>query len=158
MHIKKNNQNYDKKWMLHAIFLANHANNMQEIPVGSVVIFNNKIIGEGWNQSISKQDPSAHAEILALRQAGKYISNHRLVDAEIYTTVEPCIMCIGAIINARINRLIFGARKKNRDNLFIKKILSSSESNHNFIITEGILAQECEKAINNFFYYRRTKY
>lgn len=154
------NQNniHDIKWMSHAIFLAHQASNMQEVPIGSVVVLNNKMIGEGWNQSISKQDPSAHAEILALRQAAKYMSNYRLINAEIYTTIEPCIMCIGAIIHARINRLIFGARKKNRKNLFIKKLLNSNESNHHFILTEGVLERECSETMHNFFYCRRIKY
>ncbi|AFA41458.1 tRNA-specific adenosine deaminase [Wigglesworthia glossinidia endosymbiont of Glossina morsitans morsitans (Yale colony)] len=144
--------------MSHAIFLAHQASNMQEVPIGSVVVLNNKIIGEGWNQSISRQDPSAHAEIIALRQAAKYMSNYRLINAEIYTTIEPCIMCIGAIINARIDRLIFGARKKNRKNLFIEKLLNSNESNHHFVLTEGVLAKECSEAMHNFFYCRRIKY
>lgn len=155
---KNKNNIHDKKWMSYAISLANQANNMQEVPIGSVVVLNNKMIGSGWNQSISKQDPSAHAEILALRQAAKHMSNYRLINAEIYTTIEPCIMCIGAIINARINRLIFGARKKNRKELFIKKLLNSNELNHRLMLTEGVLEKECAETIHNFFYCRRIKY
>ncbi|BAC24284.1 yfhC [Wigglesworthia glossinidia endosymbiont of Glossina brevipalpis] len=143
--------------MYHALYLANKAKKFGEIPIGSVVILKDNIIGEGWNQSIKKNDPSAHAEILALRSAGKNINNYRLLNTEIYTTIEPCIMCIGAIINARVSRLIFGARKTKKINFFTKDLLNNCNLNHKISLTEGILEENCKKIINKFFSKIRKK-
>src|SRR3990167_9266006 len=102
-------QTNDHYWMQHALQLARHAGANNEVPVGAVLIWNNDIIGEGWNQPISTCDPTAHAEMVALRQGARYRNNYRVVDATLYVTLEPCVMCIGAMIHARIARLVFGA-------------------------------------------------
>ena len=95
--------------MRHALFLSNNAQQQGEIPVGAVLVKDNQIIGEGWNQSISLHDPSAHAEIMAIREAGKNLENYRLVGSSLYVTLEPCSMCAGLLIHSRIHRLVFGA-------------------------------------------------
>ncbi|WP_410051772.1 tRNA adenosine(34) deaminase TadA [Buchnera aphidicola] len=118
--------NKDEKWMKVALKYAYYAEKQGEIPIGAVLIFNERIIGIGWNSSISQNDPTAHAEIMALRYAGKRIKNYRLVDSTLYVTLQPCIMCCGAIIQSRIRRLVFGAKSKKLDdqyhlkNIFLK--------------------------------------
>lgn len=95
--------------MQRAIDLAQTAEAEGEVPIGAVIVYQNKIIGEGWNQPIAQHDPTAHAEIIAIRAAAKFIGNYRLVDTTLYVTLEPCIMCLGAIIHARIKHIVFGA-------------------------------------------------
>jgi len=101
-------ENSDEKWMLRALSLANEARDNDEVPVGAVVVLNGEIIGEGFNNPVSVTDPSAHAEINALRNAGSCLKNYRLPGAALYVTIEPCTMCVGALIHARIERVIFG--------------------------------------------------
>ena len=103
------NSNEDKHWMAHALQLAQQAASVDEVPVGAVVVLDGEVIGEGWNQPISGHDPTAHAEIMALRAAAAKIENYRLSGATLYVTIEPCTMCAGAIIHARIGRVVFGA-------------------------------------------------
>lgn len=104
----------DEHWMQHAIILARYAELRGEIPVGTVLVINDNVIGEGWNCSIINNDPTAHAEILALRQGGKNMKNYRLLETTLYVTLEPCIMCATAMIHARINRLVFGTKNKKK--------------------------------------------
>ena len=99
----------DEFWMARALALASQAESVGEVPIGAVVVLDNEIIGEGYNQTITLNDPTAHAEIVALRQAAKAVANHRVVNADLYVTIEPCTMCAGALVHGRIARLIFGA-------------------------------------------------
>lgn len=103
-------QTQDLKWMQHALKLAQHAESCGEVPVGAVIVLNNEMIGEGWNQPITLSDPSAHAEMLALRSAGLHQRNYRLPNTTLYVTLEPCVMCLGAMIHARVKRLVFGTK------------------------------------------------
>lgn len=141
--------------MYRTIMLARKAKNTDEIPVGSILVLNNRIIGEGKNCSINNYDPTAHAEIIALRSGGKKIKNYRLINTELYVTLEPCIMCLGAIINARIRRLIFGAfnKKKKKEFIFIKML--NITFNNKIIIKGGVLEKLCSNLLKNFFINKR---
>lgn len=126
--------------MRRALELAGHAQSEGEVPVGSVVVLEDKIIGEGWNRPISASDPTAHAEIQALRSASQKIQNYRLTGATLYVTLEPCDMCVGAMFHARIARVVFGATDPK------KQVLKS-----NVKIEGGVLAQECGSILSSFF-------
>ncbi|SBT81915.1 tRNA-specific adenosine deaminase [secondary endosymbiont of Trabutina mannipara] len=142
----------DKLWMNHALMLTERAEVEEEIPVGAVLILNGNIIGEGWNSSIGHNDPTAHAEIIALRQGGQRIKNYRLLESIMYVTLEPCIMCAGAMIHARISRLVFGAKaKKNGAAGSFLNILKNKNINHKIIINSGIQAQQCSLQLSKFF-------
>ncbi|CUX95703.1 tRNA-specific adenosine deaminase [Candidatus Gullanella endobia] len=142
----------DELWMRHALFLAKRAEDEGEVPVGAILILNNVIIGEGWNCSISYHDPTAHAEIIALRQGGEQINNYRLLKTTLFVTLEPCMMCIGAMIQARIGRLVFGARNKKTGAVgsFID-MLTYPGINHRIKLTSDVLAQLCASQLTNFF-------
>lgn len=145
--------------MQHAIKLANHAESIGEIPVGAVIVDeNNQIIGEGFNQPISKHNPTAHAEMIAIAQAGEYLKNYRLVNTTLYVTLEPCIMCAGAIIHSRIKRVVYGASdlKTGAAGSFTN-ILSHEGINHFAQVTGGVLAQECSTLLSHFFKKRRQQ-
>lgn len=149
----------DEFWMRHALMLAKRAELENEIPVGAVIIDeNNQIIGEGFNQSISTHNPTAHAEIMAIEQAGKYLNNYRLVNTTLYVTLEPCIMCAGAIIHGRIKRIVYGTSdfKTGAAGSFID-ILAYQGINHYADVTGGILADECSVLLSNFFKKRRLQ-
>lgn len=142
----------DEKWMKIALKYASYAEKNGEVPIGAIVVFQEKIIGIGWNRSIINNDPSAHAEIIAFRQAGKNIKNYRLNNTTLYVTLQPCIMCCGAIINSRIKRLVFGASyKKLEEKDFLKKNLLFLEQNHKLKIKKNIMKNECSKILTNFF-------
>lgn len=153
--------NYEKEkdifWMKKALLLASKAQKIGEIPVGAVLVLNSRIIGKGWNNSIKKNDPTAHAEILALRNAGRKINNYRLLNTVMYVTLEPCIMCIGAIIHARVYRLVFGVKQKTNNTT--KTILNNKKIflNHKIIVSNGALKDQCYNKISNFFLCRRNK-
>ncbi len=148
----------DQFWMSIAIELAKQAGESGEVPVGAVVILDDKMIGKGRNQSIELNDPSAHAEIQALREAGTKIGNYRLNRSKIYVTIEPCTMCVGALVHARIAKLIFGAREpKSGAASSANDILRQNSFNHRFKILEGILEDECSELMRNFFKARRNK-
>lgn len=145
--------------MQHAIKLANYAESIGEIPVGAVIVDeNNQIIGEGFNQPISKHNPTAHAEMIAIAQAGEYLKNYRLVNTTLYVTLEPCIMCAGAIIHSRIKRVVYGASdlKTGAAGSFTN-ILSHEGINHFAQVTGGVLAQECSTLLSHFFKKRRQQ-
>ena len=108
------NPQTDEYWMRHALELARRAWEQGEVPVGAVLVQGDRVIGEGWNRPISQCDPTAHAEIMALRQGGKVIDNYRLLDTTLYVTLEPCVMCAGAMVHSRITRLVYGAKDENR--------------------------------------------
>jgi tRNA(adenine34) deaminase len=128
-----------------------------EISVGAVLVSEGRVLARAHNSPITKNDPSAHAELLALRQAGETIGNYRLVGAQLYVTLEPCIMCAGAIIQARLSRVIFGVRDpKNGAVVSLYKILTDDRLNHQVEITEGILQEECGELLSRFFRRKRV--
>ena len=143
-------------WMQRALELARVAEENGEVPVGAVIVLNNEIIGAGWNQPISRNDPTAHAEIMALRSAASAVNNYRLPGADMYVTLEPCVMCAGAIIHARINRVIFGARDPKAGAAgSVFDILQTDRLNHSVAITSGVLESECATILREFFQSKR---
>ena len=127
-----------------------------EIPVGAVIVVNGEIVATGRNCSVATSDPSAHAEIIALREAGSGLGNYRLPDATLYVTLEPCVMCTGAIVQARLKRVVFGAYDKKAGALGSVEDLSDSRAlNHRFEINGGLLADECSDILRAFFAARR---
>jgi tRNA(adenine34) deaminase len=147
----------DDQWMQHAILLAQKAEKQNEVPVGAVLILNDEILGEGFNCPITTSDPCAHAEIIALRAAAQKIKNYRLLDTTLYVTLEPCMMCIGAIIHARIKRVVYGAcdaRYGAVTSAF--RMQDNQQLNHRVIYEGGLLAEECGKLLSEFFKARRN--
>jgi tRNA(adenine34) deaminase len=148
--------NEDQKWMKIAIQEAKKAVNEGEVPVGAILVKNGMIIAKAHNRPITKNDATAHAEILAIRKAGKKEKNYRLVGTTLYVTLEPCLMCLGALINARIERIVFGA--KNTKNGFCGSLVdmtNDSQFNHRPIVTGGILEKQCQEILRSFFRLRR---
>lgn len=146
----------DLAWMRHALGLAQRAADQGEVPVGAVVVHNNQIIAEGWNQPIGQSDPSAHAEISALRAAGGSLKNYRLTDCTLYVTLEPCVMCAGAIVHARIPRLVFGAWDPKAGAVTsVYDVLSVPRLNHSLECVGGVLGEECGILLKDFFRARR---
>lgn len=146
----------DAYWMRAALELAAQAEAEGEVPVGAVVVLGDEIIGRGRNRNITLSDPSAHAEILAMRDAGERLSNHRLVGATLYATLEPCVMCAGAIIHARLARVVFAATDPKTGaagSLF--DVLTSDLHNHSVALTAGVLADESAEMLRRFFRARR---
>lgn len=142
--------------MREALALARQAETVGEVPVGALVVVDNQVVGRGQNSPIAKSDPTAHAEILALREAGASLRNYRLEDATLYATLEPCVMCAGALVAARVRRLVFGARDLRFGGVRSKFRLADSELlNHRVEIVEGVLAAECVELVKNFFEQRR---
>jgi tRNA(adenine34) deaminase len=143
-------------FMKMALDLAREAETAGEVPVGAVVVLDNQVIGRGRNSPISKNDPTAHAEILALREASAAISNYRLEGATLFCTLEPCIMCAGALVTARIAKLVFGARDLRFGGVRSKFRLADSDVlNHRVEIVEGTLGAECTELMQRFFAKRR---
>lgn len=143
-------------FMRRALELAQRASAIQEVPVGAILVAGSNIIGEGSNCPISTCDPSAHAEIIALRSGAQKLNNYRLPNLTLYVTLEPCIMCLGAMLHARIQRLVFGAHDPKTgavESLF--QILQEPKLNHKIKYTGGILAAECGKLLSEFFKSRR---
>lgn len=148
----------DHYWMRQGIELARRAAAAGEVPVGAVVVRNNELLGEGWNGPIASCDPSAHAEITALRRAGAKVAAYRLPDATLYVTLEPCFMCAGALIHARVQRLVYGAEDPKTGACGGQMDLFGVPGhNHYPQITGGILAQECGELLREFFRGRRRK-
>ncbi|WP_455201699.1 tRNA adenosine(34) deaminase TadA [Kaarinaea lacus] len=146
----------DLHWMRHAIELARRGQAEGEVPVGAVIVKDNLVVGEGWNQPIGLHDPSAHAEMLALREAGKSLSNYRLLDTTLYVTLEPCVMCAGAIIHARVGRVVYGANDPKAGAAgSIVDIFSNPKLNHHVSVEGGMLAAECGDLLSQFFKARR---
>ncbi|OMH31838.1 tRNA adenosine(34) deaminase TadA [Motiliproteus sp. MSK22-1] len=148
----------DEYWMYYALDLANRAEALGEVPVGAVVVMDNRVVGEGWNRPISGNDPTAHAEIVALRDAAAQIENYRLVDATIYVTIEPCSMCAGALIHSRVSRLVFGAAEPKAGAVgSASNLLDSPWVNYSIEYEGGVLAEECSHRISTFFEKRREQ-
>ena len=148
----------DRRHMAHALALAEQARDAEEVPVGAVVALGDEIVGRGHNQTITQCDPGAHAEMLAIRDAAHAIGNHRLNGASLYVTLEPCIMCAGAILHARITRLIFGAPdKKSGAAGSALNLLESPFLNHRCKVIGGVEAERCGELLVGFFAERRGR-
>lgn len=146
----------DEKWMRHAIRLAQRAELQGEVPVGALLVYEDKCIAEGWNQPIQSNDPTAHAEIVALRKAGQVLQNYRLIETTLYVTLEPCVMCMGAIAHARIKRLVFGAYDPKRGAVCHALQLSDAPFlNHRVEWRGGILEPDCAELLSDFFKAKR---
>ena len=144
--------------MSRALELAQRAADAGEVPVGAVLVRGDEVIGEGWNQPIGARDPTAHAEVLALRAAAARVDNYRLVDSTLYATLEPCPMCAGALVHARVARVVFGAvdpRAGAAGTVF--DLLRSAALNHRAEVVGGVLAEECAALLRSFFRVRRFK-
>ena len=144
-------------FMREALGLADEAGAAGEVPVGAVIVLDGEVIGRGFNQPISSSDPTAHAEIVALRDAGKRIGNYRLSGAQLYVTVEPCAMCAGAMMHARIATLIYGAPEPRAGAIeSAMRVHEHPAFNHRFTVVSGVLASECRAKLQAFFRERRT--
>jgi tRNA(adenine34) deaminase len=147
----------DEKWMALAIEQAKLAEKIDEVPVGAVLVQDDRLIAEAHNQPISNHDPTAHAEIQLLRKAGKKLNNYRLPNTTLYVTLEPCTMCLGAMIHARVSRIVFGAYDQKTGVCGSCQDLSTSECFNHSIETEGgVLADECKQLLQEFFKKRRA--
>ena len=142
--------------MRRALDLARHAEQAGEVPVGALVVLNDEVIGEGWNQPIVSHDPTAHAEIVALRAAATRMKNYRLTDTTLYVTLEPCAMCAGAIVQARVARVVYGAADPKAGAAgSVFDLMESASLNHRAQIAGGVLAEECGAMLRKFFEARR---
>ncbi|MDD5409907.1 MAG: tRNA adenosine(34) deaminase TadA [Methylobacter sp.] len=150
------NPSTDEAWMRYAIRLAQRAEQQGEVPVGAIVVRDNRCIAEGWNVPIISHDPTAHAEVVAMRSAGVVMENYRLTDATLYVTLEPCVMCIGAMSHARIKRLVFGAYDPKRGAVCnALSLTDASFLNHRISWDGGVLETECSEILRDFFKARR---
>ena len=148
----------DEFFMREAISLARSAECLGEVPVGAVVVCKGEIVGRGFNSPIGESDPSAHAEIAALRDAGRRLANYRLPECELFVTLEPCAMCAGAILHARIARVVYGARDlKTGVHGSVLDLFAVERLNHHTEIVGGILAEECGRLLSDFFAGRRQQ-
>ena len=146
----------DEFWMEEALRAAQRALDAGEVPVGAVVIHAGKIVGRGWNRNITDVDPTAHAEILALREAGARVGNHRLGDCELFATIEPCAMCAGAMVHARLKRLVYGADDPKAGAVYsVLQVLNHPQLNHQMEVSRGVLALRCGDLLQSFFRKRR---
>lgn len=149
--------NSDEFWMKEALLRAQRAAAAGEVPVGAIVVKDNQIIGEGWNQPLQDHDPTAHAEIRALRAAAVYLGNYRLNDCSLYVTLEPCAMCAGAMMHARLARVVYGASDpKTGVAGSVLNLFSYKQLNHHCQLTGSVLAQECVSELQAFFAGRRA--
>jgi tRNA(adenine34) deaminase len=146
----------DESWMQQALALAREAERAGEVPVGAVVVRNGAILGRGFNRNISDSDPTAHAEVVALRQAARKLGNHRLEGCALFATIEPCAMCAGALVHARIARLIYGADDPKAGAVrSVMQVVNHSGLNHQMAVTRGVLGDECAQLLQQFFQARR---
>ncbi len=154
--LMSNQSEIDLQWMRHALQLAERAERMGEVPVGAVLVKDNELLAEGWNRPIGLHDPTAHAEVMALRAAGEVARNYRLCETTLYVTLEPCVMCVGAIAHARVERLVYAAADAKRgavDSVF--NLLQPGNFNHNVVCEGGVLAEPCGALLRDFFRRRR---
>jgi len=148
----------DQDWMLYALSLADKAEAVGEIPVGAVLVKDNKIVGEGWNLSILKHNACSHAEVIAIGAAGKTLQNYRLIDCTLYVTLEPCPMCAGALVHARIKRLVYGASDyKTGAAGSVFNLVRHEQLNHQIEVKSGLYAEQCATKISDFFKRRRKE-
>ena len=152
------NKMTDANYMRLALELAREAEQAGEVPVGAVVVKDGQIVGRGFNAPISCHDPSAHAEMLALRDAARHFGNYRLVGCELFVTLEPCVMCVGAMFHARIARVVYGARDpKTGAAGSVLNLFTTAQLNHHASIEGGVLAEECGAVLSSFFSARRAR-
>ncbi len=148
----------DEEWMQHAFQLAKKSEEHDEVPVGAIIVYQNEIIGEGWNQPILSHDPTAHAEIMALKNAGEKIGNYRLPESTMYVTLEPCVMCAGAIVHARIAKLVYAVDDEKTGACgSVYNLVQAEESNHHVEVEKGILERQCQTLIQDFFKEKRLR-
>lgn len=148
----------DEQYMREALIQARLAGAQEEVPVGAVVVLNGEIVGRGFNQPIGRHDPTAHAEVMALRDAAARLGNYRLTGCDLYVTLEPCVMCTGAIMHSRIRRVVFGARDpKTGVAGSVIDLFAESRLNHHAVVEGGVLADECGGLLSSFFAARRGK-
>ena len=146
----------DEHWMRLALGLAGRAQAGGEVPVGSVLVQDGALLAEGWNQPIAGHDPTAHAEVMALRAAGRALQNYRFSGSTLYVTLEPCLMCVGAMVHARVARLVFGAHDpKSGAVMSVCRAFDLPGLNHQVRVTGGVLAEECGDLLRAFFHARR---
>jgi tRNA(adenine34) deaminase len=147
----------DELWMEEALREAQRALALGEVPVGAVVVRDGRVVGRGCNRPLSANDPTAHAEVLALREAGQTVGNYRLLDCDLYVTVEPCAMCAGAITHARIRRLIYGAEDAKAGAVHsMLQVLNHPKLNHKVEVSSGVLAARCMDLVQAFFREKRS--
>jgi tRNA(adenine34) deaminase len=150
------NAETDIEWMRYALGLAGRAGEQDEVPVGAIIVRDDKVVGEGWNRPISSNDPTAHAEIVAMRAAAQQLGNYRLTGTTLYVTLEPCLMCAGAMIHARIGRLVFGAYDPKRGAVnSTTHAFDTQGLNHQLEVFGGVLEQDCADRLQRFFAARR---
>jgi tRNA(adenine34) deaminase len=148
----------DEFWMEEALRAAQRALEAGEVPVGAVVVHAGLIVGRGWNRNLTDSDPTAHAEIMALRQAGTNLGNHRLGDCELFATIEPCPMCAGALVHARLKRLVYGADDPKAGAVHsVMEVLNHPQLNHRTEVRGGVLAGRCAELLQEFFRSRRAE-
>jgi len=148
----------DELWMHEAIRAAQRALEIGEVPVGAVVVCGGKIIARGFNRNIGDSDPTAHAELVALREAAAAVGNHRLGGCDLFVTIEPCAMCAGAMVHARIRRLVYGADDAKAGAVHsVMRVLNHPSLNHRIQVEGGILAGRCQELLQEFFRVRRTQ-
>ena len=146
-----------EQWMRRALALADRAENEGEVPIGAVLVRDGELLGEGWNQVISAADPSAHAEIVALRDAARVVGNYRLPGSMLYVTLEPCTMCAGALVHARVSELVFGASEPRAGVVCSHhNLLDQPWYNHRVSWLGGVLADDSSQRLKNFFRARRS--
>jgi len=150
--------NIDELWMEEALRAAQRALEAGEVPVGAVVVSDGRIVGRGWNRNLTDSDPTAHAEIIALQEAGTTLGNHRLGACELFATIEPCAMCAGALVHARVKRLIYGADDPKAGAVrSVMQVLNHPQLNHRIEVTGGVLAGRCAELLQSFFQQRRAE-
>ena len=146
----------DEVWMEEALRSAQRALEAGEVPVGAVVVRESRVVSRGWNRNISDFDPTAHAEIVALRKAGAIVGNHRLEDCDLFVTIEPCAMCAGAMVHARIKRLVYGAPDPKAGAVqSVMQVLNHPQLNHRMEVRGGVLAGRSAEILQEFFRHRR---
>jgi tRNA(adenine34) deaminase len=156
--VSEEQQALDQTFMQRAFELAQQAEAIDEIPVGAVVVAHNKIISEGYNQSITLNDPSAHAEMVAIRHAGSVLQNYRLLDCTLYVTLEPCPMCAGLMVHSRIKRVVYATTDlKTGAAGSAFNLLCDEKHNHQIQLSSGVMAEECSQLLSTFFKRRRTE-
>ncbi len=148
----------DELWMQEALRAAQRALAAGEVPVGAVVVHQGKVVGRGFNRNIADSDPTAHAEVVALREAGAAIGNHRLGDCDLFVTIEPCPMCAGALVHARIRRLVYGADDPKAGAVHsAMQVVNHPSANHRMEVRKGVLAGKCAELLQDFFRARRAQ-
>ncbi len=149
---------FDEFWMEEALRTAQRALEAGEVPVGAVVVHAGEIVGRGWNRNLTDSDPTAHAEIIALRQAGANLGNHRLEDCELFVTIEPCPMCAGALVHARVKRVVYGADDPKAGAIHsVMEVLNHPRLNHQTEVRGGVLAGRSAELLQSFFRNRRAE-